>query len=286
MDLKKLVGDASVFFSRAVQLTEEKLGTSDKTELDAHYENLVNRTEQTIIWTEKLVQDVDILITPKPSNRVEDYIMEKIEGQKPRRLNNLECLGSDMIRAGNEVGPGTAYGSTLIKVGAGQQKLGLLEKEFATSATSNFIDPLRRFLENDVRTYVREKKDLENKRLDLGAVKNKLKKAKNASQDSIEREVRLAQGSFDRQAEITKLLMEGILVAHSSHLRHLQDLVAAQAKCYAACHAQMQDLQRELSNASGLYTGTEATGTRPDADNTPLFRLNSEEIDLNSPTSP
>jgi endophilin-B len=47
-------------------------------------------------------------------NRVEDFLFEKIEKKRPNRLSNLEYLGLDMIEAGNEFGPGTAYGMLLL----------------------------------------------------------------------------------------------------------------------------------------------------------------------------
>lgn len=50
-------------------------------------------------------------------NRVEDYLFEKIEKKKPNRLSNIEYLGLDMIEAGNEFGPGTAYGMLALKCG-------------------------------------------------------------------------------------------------------------------------------------------------------------------------
>lgn len=43
--------------------------------------------------------------------RVEDFLFEKIDKKRPNRLSNLEYLGQDMIEAGNEFGPGTAYGN-------------------------------------------------------------------------------------------------------------------------------------------------------------------------------
>ena len=46
------------------------------------------------------------------------------------RLTNLEYLGTDMIEAGNEFGPGTPYGSALIRVGQTEQALGEIEKEY------------------------------------------------------------------------------------------------------------------------------------------------------------
>lgn len=44
-------------------------------------------------------------------NRIEDFFFEKIDKKKPNRLSNLEYVGMDMIEAGNDFGPGIAYGS-------------------------------------------------------------------------------------------------------------------------------------------------------------------------------
>lgn len=46
--------------------------------------------------------------------RVEDLLLEKIEKKRPQRQTNMECLGQGLIEAGNEFGPSTAYGKTVI----------------------------------------------------------------------------------------------------------------------------------------------------------------------------
>jgi len=43
-------------------------------------------------------------------NRIEDFFYEKIDKRRPNRLSNLEYVGADMIEAGNDFGPGIAYG--------------------------------------------------------------------------------------------------------------------------------------------------------------------------------
>ncbi|XP_031627390.1 endophilin-B1-like isoform X2 [Contarinia nasturtii] len=96
-DFNKLVKEAGSTLSRVVQLTEEKLGTAEKTELDGHFESLADRAENTKIWTEKLLRNTEAVLTPNPGNRAEDFIFEKIEKKKPTRLSNLEYLGLDMI---------------------------------------------------------------------------------------------------------------------------------------------------------------------------------------------
>uniref|UniRef100_A0A0M3HI47 BAR domain-containing protein n=1 Tax=Ascaris lumbricoides TaxID=6252 RepID=A0A0M3HI47_ASCLU len=62
-----------------------------------------------------------------------------------------------------------------------------------------------------------------------------------------EADLRVAQAEFDKQAEITKLLLEGIQTAHNNQLKCLRDFVEAQMSFYAQAHQHMADLQRELS---------------------------------------
>lgn len=78
-------------------MTEEKLGTAERTEHDAHFESLSDRAEATKLWTEKLLRNTEAVLTPNPGNRAEDFIFEKIEKKKPLRLSNLEYLGLEMI---------------------------------------------------------------------------------------------------------------------------------------------------------------------------------------------
>ncbi|XP_028128486.1 endophilin-B1 isoform X2 [Diabrotica virgifera virgifera] len=267
-NVKKIVKDAGAALSRAIQMTEEKLGTSEKTELDAHFENLWNRAEGTKNFTEKLVKNTEAVLIPNPGNRVEDYIYEKIEKQRPSRLSNLEYLGVDMVEAGNALGPGTAYGSSLIKVGQWEQKLGQTERDFIGSAGMCFTQPLRKFLETEMKTIIKEKNLLEVKRLDLDACKNRVRKARSMlGQPTAERELRIAQSEFDRQAEITKLLLEGVSSSHAAHLRYLYEFVDTQARFYSQCTTIMTDLQRELASlSSSLPVSPTQTNTPTEED--------------------
>ena len=65
----------------------------------------------------------------------------------------------------------------------------------------------------------------------------------------------MAQAEYDKQTEITKLLMEGLSAIQTNHLRHLKSYVEAQSKHYANCHQIMQDLNRELANTTVLSEG-------------------------------
>lgn len=263
-NMKKLVKEAGNQLSRVVQLTEEKLGTSEKTELDSHFEMLAERSDSAKKWTEKILGDTEAVLIPNPGNRAEDFIFEKIEKKKPTRLSNLEYMGLDMIEAGAEFGSDGPYGSALTKVGQAEQKLGQCERDFIGSSHSCFIQPLRRFLDGEMKTISKERGILESKRLDLDACKNRVRKARSmlgqqtkdgispeVALDQAERELRVAQSDFDRQAEITKLLLENISTTQSSHLRHLHAFVEAQSRYHAHCVQVMNELQRDLASLGG-----------------------------------
>ncbi|XP_048207658.1 endophilin-B1 isoform X5 [Perognathus longimembris pacificus] len=269
-NVKKLAADAGTFLSRAVQFTEEKLGQAEKTELDAHLENLLSKAECTKIWTEKIMKQTEVLLQPNPNARIEEFVYEKLDRKAPSRVNNPELLGQYMIDAGTEFGPGTAYGNALIKCGETQKRIGTADRELIQTAALNFLTPLRNFIEGDYKTIAKERKLLQNKRLDLDAAKTRLKKAKTAETKSSqlnsarlegdnmiwaeevtksEQEVRITQSEFDRQAEITRLLLEGISSTHAHHLRCLNDFVEAQMTYYAQCYQYMLDLQKQLGSS-------------------------------------
>ncbi|XP_031986684.1 endophilin-B2 isoform X5 [Corvus moneduloides] len=269
-NVKKLASDAGVFFSRAMQFTEEKLGQAEKTELDAHFENLLARADCTKNWTEKILRQTEVLLQPNPSARVEEFLYEKLDRKVPSRVTNGELLAQYMTEAANDFGPGTPYGKTLIKVGETQRRLGAAEREFIHSASINFLTPLRNFLEGDWRTISKERRILQNRRLDLDACKARLKKAKAAEakaacegdlwSDEVEKaehELRLTQTEFDRQAEVTRLLLEGISSTHVNHLRCLHEFVESQTNYYAQCYQFMLDLQKQLGSSKGeIFSGT------------------------------
>merc|ERR550525_895907 len=83
-----------------------------------------------------------------------------------------------MIEAGNEFGTTSPYGAALIRVGQTEKKLGLLEKEYIRAGNEGLVSPLTRFLDGEMRNIMRERKILENKRLDLDACKNRVRKAR------------------------------------------------------------------------------------------------------------
>ncbi|KAM8882001.1 endophilin-B1a [Synchiropus picturatus] len=254
-NVKRLAAGAGTFLSRAVQFTEEKLGQAEKTELDAHLENLLVRAENTKQWTEKIMNQTEVLLQPNPNVRLEEYLYEMLEKKAPTRMNNHELLGQTLIDSGHEFGPGTAYGNALIKCGEAEKQIGCAERELIQSSAINFLTPLRNFLEGDFKTILKERKLLQVKRLDLDAAKTRLKKARMAdARAAAEQELRMTQSEFDRQAEITRLLLEGVSSTHAHHLRCLNDFVEAQTTYYAQSYQYMVDLQKQLGSFPSSFS--------------------------------
>ncbi|XP_070286596.1 endophilin-B2 isoform X5 [Myotis yumanensis] len=272
-NMKKLASDAGIFFTRAVQFTEEKFGQAEKTELDANFENLLARADSTKNWTEKILRQTEVLLQPNPSARVEEFLYEKLDRKVPSRVTNGELLAQYMAEAASELGPTTPYGKTLIKVSEAEKRLGAAERDFIHAASINFLTPLRNFLEGDWKTISKERRLLQNRRLDLDVCKARLKKAKaaeakaalwNDEVDKSEQELRVAQTEFDRQAEVTRLLLEGISSTHVNHLRCLQEFVESQTTYYAQCYRHMLDLQKQLGSSQGaIFPGTFVGTTEP-----------------------
>jgi len=267
------IGDeATTMLSRAKQFTEERLGKAERTENDPAFETLGKKTDKVKGYTEKLVKNTEAVLVPNPAARLETFMFDTLPvdkiGVTNTRLTNLEYLGTDMIEAGNEFGPGTPYGSALIRVGQTEQALGEIEKEYIKGSHVAFCGPLHTFLDGEMKNIMRERKILENRRLDLDSCKGKVRKAR-AMQlqpakdgidprvllDTAENELRLAQAEFDKQTEITRLMMEGLSAIQTNHLRLLKGYIESQTKFYANCHQIMQDLNRELAGTTVLSEG-------------------------------
>lgn len=58
------------------------------------------------------------------------------------------------------------------------KRIGTADRELIQTSALNFLTPLRNFIEGDYKTIAKERKLLQNKRLDLDAAKTRLKRQK------------------------------------------------------------------------------------------------------------
>ncbi|XP_068195240.1 endophilin-B1-like isoform X2 [Antennarius striatus] len=286
MDLTRLAVDAGQFINRAVQLTGETLGQADRTELDPDLEELLTRTDATKTWTDRLASQTEVLLQPNPGARLEDRLYGHLDWTVPPRPRLLESLGDQMLEAGQDMGPNTPYGASLLRCGRTQKLLGAAEKKFVESVCILFLNPLRRFTEVEYGVVQDERRVLLNKRLDLDIAINRLRKAHEADREArnlnsspldndyltthvsymfsflrvkwlkmwaqeisqAEMELKICQSLFDRQSATMRRAVEGIGNTHMNHLRSLGDFVDAQACYYDQCNRHAQELQIQLAS--------------------------------------
>ncbi|XP_067098812.1 endophilin-B1-like isoform X1 [Osmerus mordax] len=290
MDFTRLAVDAGAFINRAVQYTEETLGQAEKTELDGSLEDLLAKADVIKTRTDQIISQTEVLLQPNPGARMENLLYEHLDWSAPPRPCPHEVLGETMSQAGLELGSNAPYGTALLKCGEAQRQFGSAERKFIQSTAIHFLSPLRSYTEGEYRDIQNERKLLVNKRLDLDIAKTRLRKAHEADREArnlnanplgddyvvyasymfsflrvkwlkmwaqeisqAEMELRICQSLFDRQAEVTKRLLEGISNTHANHNRSLCDFVEAQASCYAQCDQHAQELQRQMSSIPAVF---------------------------------
>merc|ERR1719427_646954 len=77
-------------------------------------------------------------------------------------------------------------------------------------------------------------------------------------------ELRQAQAEYDRQYEITKLLLEGISTSHQNHLTAVQSFVEALGQYHTQCQQYVAELQTELQLSTAptvRHTASPVNGT-------------------------
>lgn len=266
---------SKVGWTRARQYTEEKIGNAEKTEFDAQFENLCYRADCTKDWTEKILHQAEAMVQPNPAFRMEQFSYELLNKPHPIRPPNSFELGQVMEDASHSFGPGTAYGESLKKVGGTMKLVGNRERDFAQQSMSHFLHPLRSFLDNEMKTITRERRSLAAKRLDLDAAKNRVKKSPSVEKmRQAEQELRTAQAEFDRQFEVTKLLLDGVASSHANHMRSLASFVEAMNAYYSKCQVHCTELMASLpgqmtSHMTGAAVNSSLLSTQSTASASP-----------------
>lgn len=258
IDVKKFASDASTFFSRAKQYTEEQLGqVTEKTPLCPEVDHLWGQFEVTNSNITKMKEAIEALLQPNPNLRMEKFVLSKIDSGnqlgRPEDRSNFEQLGYTLSAAAKPVeNTNKSLFQVLGAMGTTETEIANDEKNFVYTTRNNVVRQFHSFIENDAKTIFKEKRILETKRLDLDAAKAKLKKVKTLEmRDQVENEVQGLQIDFDRQQELLKLLLEGVSAHQSTQLRALQEFVDCQTKFLQSAAARAEKLQLLIHSVTG-----------------------------------
>lgn len=279
IDVKKFASDASTFFNRARQYTEEQLRETEKTRMSPEVNELWNQFERTNSNITKMKESIEALLQPNPNLRMEKFVLSKIDSTnqlgRPEDSSAHENLGRTLTGASKSLATTNPKLSEILSAaGSTQSQIAVDEKTFINTSRDCICRPFYSFLENDAKTIFKEKRTLETKRLDLDAAKAKLKKVKTLEmRDQVEQEVRTLQTDFERQQELLKLLLEGVSSHQSTQMRALREFVDAQTAYFVSAAARAQQLQSlvretvgDLTNSSSFPRRDSKTNNVPVAD--------------------
>lgn len=247
MDFKKFSSDANAFFNRALQKTEEALKTSERTLLDANLENSIKQCEMRQRWAQGLIQLTESMIQPNPAMRMEDMVLKGFD-RKKERMSSGELLGDSLIRIGNEMGASSPHGSALIKCGEAETTLGQHERTMTHAIEKNYLEWLRKYVNEDCKEAMKERTKLEETRLDLDRNKTLLRRAKDDvnKKQQLEQQVSEAQTLFNRQCDATRQAMETCIGKFDEHKTICKELLNAQLQYFKTSAENLESAIRSL----------------------------------------
>lgn len=246
--MKNIADSAGKIFARAQQFTEEVLGQAEKTQYDDHFEQLVQAVEKNKVWMERILAQLDVILQPNPGEKIEGFIMSKMGQAIKEKPNSLEVLSQLMKDAANELTAQPKLADTLKKVSGAESLIGGHLKDKHDRIITGIMQPLKSFLEVDYKNLQKERKSLDTARLDLDSAKSKVRRAKPEHKETAEAELRNAQNVFDRQLEVTKLLLDQMNNSMvSTEIRSFLDLIDIEHDYHTQVTAALDNLKKSLN---------------------------------------
>eukprot|EP01135_Chromosphaera_perkinsii_P005707 Nk52_evm7s359 gene=Nk52_evmTU7s359 len=234
-------------FSRVKQMTEEAINSKnvEKTEFDPEVIALSEKCEKQKHQTERLLKTTETYLQPNPNLRLYEKLNKNDKSESPASV-----LGRSMIESGHDIGP-NPYGQALVKFGAVQDQIGEAWATMTENVKNQFLVPGHSFLDGELKTIEKEKKELKNKRLDLDAAKSKAKNTSNYEKlTQAEEDLKRAKMNYDNQQETVRALLRGL--QHTEYRQHqnLVEFAALQMDYFSKCHQLMTNLIEKLHDPS------------------------------------
>jgi len=224
--------------NRAKQSVEEKFGDAIKTDFDAETHRLLTLADDLKSHTEKVLSAVQIYLQPDPTIRV-------LPGLTQEGMNKPEQLGQEMTAFGNKLGGSHNYGSAMLAAADAYNAIGSSERAFLSLSQTAYVVPLKRFLQEDCKLLDQERQTLSNRRLDMDALKNKVKSSKEVNA-ATQQELDKAQKAFDEQIEKIKGMVHKIEEQLPELRKHLKNLVEKQIEHEATVQKALNELHKKL----------------------------------------
>jgi len=224
--------------NRAKQTVEEKFGDAVKTEFDAETQRLLQLADDLKSHTERILNAVQVYVQPDPAIRI-------LPGLTQEGLNKPEQLGHELTALGNKLGASHNYGSTMLAGAEAFSSIGRSERDFLSASQTVYVIPLRRFLQEDIKILDQERQTLNNRRLDMDALKNKVK-ANEKPNPTAQQELEKAEKAFDEQLEKVKGLVHKVEEQLPELRKHFKNLVDKQIEYNTNVQKALTELHKKL----------------------------------------
>lgn len=215
-------------------------------EFDALFSKIHNLRE----WTKNLIKDSVALVSTENDMDIKSYLSDS--EKKHLGKTALEILGMDMVNAAKRLGAkGGRYEKVLLTVGECERRLGTYGRDFVVDVCSNFIRPLKYFLDVELNKLLEEKEMLTSRKIDYDY---HVRQTSNGKADkNTYHKFKMAEMALEFQYIHAKEMLKDIEVSECQ-VGHLSDLVNVQSVYHQKCLAELEklksELQRMCSNAS------------------------------------
>jgi len=224
--------------NRAKQTVEEKFGDAVKTEFDVETQRLLQLADDVKSHTEKILSAVQVYLQPDPAIRI-------LPGLTQEGLNKPEQLGQELTALGNKLGASHNYGSAMMAGAEAFNTIGRSERDFLSASQTAYVVPLRRFLQEDIKLLDQERQTLNNRRLDMDALKNKVKGSTNVAAGT-QQELEKAEKAFDEQVDKIKGMVHKIEEQLPELRKHFKNLVDKQLEYNTTVQKALNELHKKL----------------------------------------
>ncbi|KAF5327946.1 hypothetical protein D9758_016777 [Tetrapyrgos nigripes] len=197
---------------------------------------VISSREKTVVSEEfvELEQDIELrklgaerlLLASSLYHHALQKKKECIALPEPEKLLPIDSLGIVMITHGEEFGPQSNFGTSLVNYGRAHCKIATLQEAYAVTFRDTFLASIEKFQE-DIKEYEATKKKLESRRLAYDAAISKQEKVKSSKKEKekerleAEDELELAKARYEETTEDLRAQIHAIQENEIDQLREL-----------------------------------------------------------------
>uniref|UniRef100_A0A0X3PD34 Endophilin-B2 n=1 Tax=Schistocephalus solidus TaxID=70667 RepID=A0A0X3PD34_SCHSO len=248
-EFKKFIESTNVAIERAIQLKDEALGTTEKIVYDQQLLQLFKTADKTFKLCEKLKSGINAWLNPNQVERLQAKLAQQFLNATTSRLTSSGQLANDELAIAQELCEDSGLAFVLLTYSAALKEIGRSEKSFISEVQNGILTTLNTFIKKQWPEIQKERRILEEMRLDYASLRRKLEHAADEKmKESLGEKCEAARHAFESQLCSTKLVLEQISTVQIQALlsQSLKKLAADQVKHHEHCLEVLHNLTEAL----------------------------------------